>query len=939
MTKPLPYPRQAFLVSHTHWDREWYLSFPTFRTKLTRVVREVLDLLESDPDFEHFLMDGQAIILEDHLELHPEDEPRIRAQVEAGRLSIGPWYMLPDEFLISAESSVRNLLVGTQICSRFGGAQTAGYMADSFGHVAQVPQLLSQSGFDSFVYQRGNGDELDDLGLEYDWEAPDGSRVLAIQQWQGYCNAAGLGFEEIWHAHTQREVDLDRAEEKIRELFARMGERSNGTVALLNNGCDHFPPQQDFGKALARLRAAFPDTEFRHTGLESVVDAVRKNVPERKVFRGELLGGKFSHILSGVWSARMYLKQWNDRCQTLLSGQLEPLAAYGHFVHGNEYPAGLLRHSWKRLLQNHPHDSICGCSIDEVHEDMMPRFREVVESGEEAAAGLIDSWCPTFARHAEDDDETVLCVTNPLPQTRSSVVDRLVVLQPCCADTNALRLYDEEGHEVPFRIVKSWFVERFWGIDYRKMLHASEQLERFAIYRRDFGERMLKTRVETDLTDRYLWIQFRAEQLPACGHRLHRLTTEERMGATEVSAGSASDAPAVAAVHARPHEWILENEFVKVRVHANATIDLRCKQTDRVFSGLHLLEDREDIGDEYDYSPAEQTDTRTVRSLSGERSLLFANDLAAAIEVQLKWKLPTEIQPDRRSRRDEEAECAVRLVVRIDAGNPMIDFELQFDNQVRDHRLRARFPFGLETQTVWSDGHFYTNPRPLRPTAGEDWVQPSPGPYPQQDFTLLQDDLGGVALLNRGLPEVETRTETTDERTNVGLDLTLLRSVGWLSRDDFPARRNQNAGPTIPTPNAQCPGMQRFRYALLPFKGDWRDAEVKRASTAWHTPPLVMQGVLDGARPGDGSFLECQSSGVSVTAIKKHETRETLIVRLYSLLDEPTDARLVTRHVLDRVWICDPLENRREEIETSGRAVELSVAPHRIVTVELSLMR
>ncbi|MEK7667445.1 MAG: alpha-mannosidase, partial [Gemmatimonadota bacterium] len=144
-------PRLAFVVSHTHWDREWYLPFHRFRVRLLDIVGRVLDALEKGGDFRHFLLDGQAIVLEDYLALRPGDEDRIRRLVQAGRLSIGPWYVLPDEFLISSEATVRNLLIGHQVCGRFGAVQKVGYMPDSFGHVAQVPQLLRRAGIDSFI--------------------------------------------------------------------------------------------------------------------------------------------------------------------------------------------------------------------------------------------------------------------------------------------------------------------------------------------------------------------------------------------------------------------------------------------------------------------------------------------------------------------------------------------------------------------------------------------------------------------------------------------------------------------------------------------------------------------------------------------------------------------------------------------------------------------
>ena len=134
------HPRVAHIVSHTHWDREWYRTFHVYRTWLCRTVQAVMEALESDSEFKHFLLDGQTVILEDYLEIHPEDKERLRNHIRAGRLSIGPWYILPDEFLVGAEAMVRNVLIGHRVCQEMGGWNQVGYMPDTFGHVAQMPQ-------------------------------------------------------------------------------------------------------------------------------------------------------------------------------------------------------------------------------------------------------------------------------------------------------------------------------------------------------------------------------------------------------------------------------------------------------------------------------------------------------------------------------------------------------------------------------------------------------------------------------------------------------------------------------------------------------------------------------------------------------------------------------------------------------------------------------
>ena len=925
-------PKTVHLVSHTHWDREWYLTFHTFRVDLVRVVQKVLEALEGDDDFEHFLLDGQAIVLEDYLEVHPEDEGRIRALVERGALAIGPWYVLPDEFLISAEATVRNLQIGHRVSRRFGGAQRVGYMPDSFGHVAQMPQILARAGLDSFIYTRGNGDEIDELGHEFIWEAPDGSEVLAINQCGGYCNAAGLGFDEIWHAHTRREVRLERAVEQVGELFEKMAPRSRGDIVLLGNGCDHFPPQARLGPIMAALREAFPGTEFRHSSLEAFVDAVREAGFATGRYRGELIHGKLHHILSGVWSARMHLKQRNDEAQTLLAGQLEPLSAYTHFQLMAPYPGGLIEDAWKRLLANHPHDSICGCSIDEVHREMGPRFDGVIETAERSMARQLEDLAPTFARRADGDRHTLLCVANTLPRRRTEVVERLVVV-PDGVDADGLHLLDEQGREVPWCVLERYEVKRFWGVDFRRMLFADKQQAAFGVYRESFQPQADTAGEHPEARDCYLHIQFLAEDLPPVGHVTYRLTDTAGVRGSSAPGGGVT-----------VEGSSLENEHCRVDVHPDGSFDLLDKATGRLYPGLNVLEDTEDVGDEYDYAPCAASETILSEGIAGDVKVLRGGGLAGAVEVVFGFALPASIEADRRSRSAKRVECPVSVRVALRQGSPLVEVEVGFDNRVCDHRLRARFPAAIKTSTVISDGHFYTNERSIEHPTGEGWVQPPPGTYPQQDFSLLQDGQGGLAVFNRGLPEFEAvaHAAPTLEASSggIGLALTLLRAVGWLSRDDFGTRCRSHAGPMVATPEAQCPGPQRFRYAVAPFSGDWVEARIKDLGQRWRTPPLVFQGVEDQAVSGGDGLLEVTTNLTCVTAIKKHDDRDTLLVRLYNLTGSPVEETLRFGRDVRGAWRANILEERGEPVGSADkRSLRLTLAPHEIAGLEVEFGR
>jgi mannosylglycerate hydrolase len=661
-----------------------------------------------------------------------------------------------------------------------------------------------------------------------------------------------------------------------------------------------------------------------HAGFEEFIAEVRASGVATASHAGELVSGRHHPILTGVWSARTYLKQENDRAQSLLADCLEPLSAYAHFMLGRDYPSGAIEYAWKELLKNHPHDSICGCSTDAVHRDMVPRFAAARETAEQLLRLELEHLAPTFARRAEGDRETVIVVANPLPVTRTEVVTRLVALQPPGVDVARLELLDGAGRAVPMRVVDSRRIERFWGIDYRTALSYDAQRVVYEGYLRDFGPRIVRTEEDREKSDQFITIQFLAEDLPAVGHACYYLV--EGKGGARVAAAAGTVTVAGDSIG---------NEHCAVTLHPDGTFDVTHKASGRVFRGLNALEDTEDVGDEYDYSPA--ADSRTVTSLGPGGAVRVVEDtgLSGRLEASFTLRLPAAVTPDRARRSAELVDCPVVVRVGLRQGSPVVDLELVFDNRARDHRLRAVFPTGIVARDVVSDGHFYANERPVERAPHPDWLQPPAGTIPQQEFSLVEGRGAGLAVLSAGLPEVQA---SRGGDGSVTLSLTLLRAVGWLSRDDFPTRRRMNAGPTIPTPDAQCQGQRAFRYAVLPYAGGWVAACVKRQSRLWRTPVLSVQGVRDLHVPGTGGLLRATGDSVCVTAVKRHETRDTLITRLVNVTGDRVSTTLVLGRDVARAWRTDLLEERVAEVPAGGRELAVEMGPHEIATVEVAFV-
>ncbi|MGH7657588.1 MAG: hypothetical protein ACREL6_05090, partial [Gemmatimonadales bacterium] len=376
-------------------------------------------------------------------------------------------------------------------------------------------------------------------------------------------------------------------------------ERSNGDIFLLSNGCDHLPPQPDFEPILEALREAFSETEFRVGSLSDYLSLVVKGGFARSKYHGELLGGKLHHILSGVWSSRIYLKQLNDEAQTLLSGIAEPCAAYTRFMHGREWPAGLLREAWRSLLRNHPHDSICGCSTDEVHEDMLPRFRMATDTAESVVAGELQSLLPRRPEEPAAEPDVALSVFNPLPAARSEIIERVLMLSARDLDPSRLEVTDESGNAVPSHVLRTEYAGRFWGHDYRSMLFADTQQRALDTFRERAPGR-LGGRKDGDAL---VTLLFPAE-LPPCGHavfRIRRSPGHPESRTPNPDPRSPNPDPRTPNTQHLAHGTdTLQNALVRVRLHANGFLDLEDLRTGARYTGLNRLTDVEDAGDEYD---------------------------------------------------------------------------------------------------------------------------------------------------------------------------------------------------------------------------------------------------------------------------------------------------------------------------------------------------
>lgn len=845
--------KTAHIISHSHWDREWYLPFEKHRFYLVKLMDELLDKLENDPEYKSFHLDGQTLAVDDYLEIKPEKRELVEKYIREKRIIIGPWYILQDAFLTSAEANVRNLIIGMRDSGKFGPFSKLGYFPDTFGVYGQAPQMLKQAGITSAAFGRGvkptgfNNTVSDNTNFEspyseLNWQSPDGSSVLGILLANWYSNGNEIP------------TDKDEAKKFWDQKLAESKKYASTDHLLYMNGCDHQPLQTDLPEAIHVAKELYPDVEFIHSNFEDYMKEVQVNLPKNlQVVEGELRNQRTDgwSTLVNTASARIYLKQMNQANQIKLERLVEPMATIA-YLHGDEYPEDYIRHAWKQLMQNHPHDSICGCSVDEVHEEMVTRFKKVDQMTdmilEEQVENLIDKINVTAP--ADFHNAKPLIVFNTVGHDRHAVIEKVM-------DYERVYFRDMDFNDIPSYLKEKEIPELIVVNAKGEEMTATVTLGEI-----EFGYDLPDDKFRQPYFARKINVTLATEKLPSFGY--HTYFVVEKQGSHEETPIMTSDR-------------VMENEHIKVSIHDNGSYDIEHIASGKVYANLGGYENTSDIGNEYMFKKGVNEKALTTADLKAEMTVLENSSVRAVLEMTHNFEIPAKASEDLEALKDalvwhkerdvtrseEMTTLNIKTTLTLDKNAKGLAVKAVIDNTAKDHRLRVVFPTGLETDHHLAESAFEIVERPNKPEA--EWTNPS-FDHHQHSFASVSDGNDGLTVATKGLQEYEIVEKDTT------LEVTILRAVSELGDWGY-----------FPTPEAQCLGEQVAEWYVIPHEGNAIEAKVYEQAYDFQTPVVSAQAdVKVGTLPSNGSFIKWDGEGLVFTSLKKGETDDDVYMRFYN---------------------------------------------------------
>lgn len=864
------------VISNTHWDREWRFPFQRNRQMLVEMLDEVLHILETEPEYRAYHLDSQSVMVTDYLEARPHKKELLTRMVQEKRLFIGPWYTLPDEFMTGGETLIRNLLRGQEVCQRHGGVSRIGYSPFSWGQISQLPQIYREFGINLIMFYRGIN-TLESPGAEFIWEGADGTRALSsrFSTWPRYnfyfyiyrpvihgeqpedieykWSSGGAPFhfadpqqgdEDYFMTRSKKGYTPDNIRSSVERIIHDQANDFTTRHVIWMEGHDSSGPHPGTVQLLKDIRKEFPTLDIRHSTLEDYADALAAEADTDKlpVVTGERRSSQFDHRSANLYgytlSARMYLKQAHFHAERWLQYHAEPLNCLMGLA-GLDIRDRFPEMAWDLLIQNSAHDSIGGCSLDPVHNDMMHRYRHC----EEITTGLYDR----AARHLASvtdlkesgQNDIHLIIVNTTPWKRSEI-NKVIVDIPREFDRGHVVFHTTDGSELPFQLVSRNPVQPILEQPVNRPMYFD--MIRYTGY-------------------------LKSPETPPMGFEAIRVIPASRPSAIMPDKDESDIATS------RSGSWQLDNGRIRVIVNPDdGTLDIMDHNRGRTFAGQAWIYDEGEAGHAWVHEsigPFVDSRKSSFRLSDPVVTLIENGPLSATVAVDHRLSVAADLAA-RKTGDGRTSEIPVRMLVTVRKDTPWPELTFEVDNRAESHRLRVMFPLGLDADFSRGEGQFDLPARPTRRPDTANWVEQPMYDYPMHHFVDVSNDTEGVALLADGLKEYEVLDDPDQT-----LAITLLRTFEYR----IPVASNVDYSHMK---GSQCPGQHRFRMAFYPHPMPARNKNGEGSETSWNESDLFEQafrfnyllryfqtGRCEGTIPPGTSFLKIEPQQLIFSALKK----------------------------------------------------------------------
>lgn len=913
--------RVFHVISNTHWDREWRFPFQRNRQMLVEMIDKTLEILESESDFKTFHLDSQTVVLEDYLEIKPQNRELIRKFVKNERLLIGPWYILPEEFQVGGESLIRNLLLGHKICAEFGKVMKVGYSPFSWGQISQLPQIYKEFGIDVVMFYRGVN-SLDSKKAEFIWQGADGTEVLTSRfstmpryNFYFYIYRPVIHNEKIQdveHKWTRDDVPFHFADKKLVDEDYSILNPANkyysenlkpSLEAIIKDQADDFTtphimwmdghdssgPNKSIVRIVKEANEILKDDQIVHSNLEEYSKLLKKciNKNDLPIVKGERRSSQYDSRSGNMYgfttSARMYLKQINFDVERWLQFYAEPFNSIAALM-GFDTDDNYLDIAWKLLLQNSAHDSIGGCSLDTVHEDMITRYKQ----SKEISQAVFDRACKHIMKNIDlknEKGEIFLTVINPIAIFRDEIVEAYIDI-PQEMDKGELLIKDSQNNIIDMQIVES-----------QKLEPVLEQMT---------------NRPKYFSMNRY-HCYLNLKNIPSMGYKVFNIfLKKEKYISTNQNLGRAEN-----------NIFVLENENLKIKINSNGTFNIIDKSSKHKFKNLGYFYDEGEAGHAWVHKSVKPVfDTLSSKPII---KIVENGPLFCKCRIHHELKLPANL--DNRKEKIQNIKFPICLDIILKKQSKRVEFEIRLNNKVESHRMRIMFPLNLSAQSSFAEGQFDVIERPITRVDTSDWVEQPMYDYPMHYFVALGNEKQGAAILVDGLKEYEVLDD--DKNT---LAITLFRAFNYVIQPSSVQDYLHQKG-------SQCFGEQKYRMAFYPFSGTWEQGNVYSESLKYNYDiRLIQAGKAEGKLHTELSFIKIQPENLIFSCLKFPEKNEKniLVLRLYNPTLETIKGQIKLFKNIKKAIRISLEEIELDEIPISNNdTINLKVLSKKIITVKI----